>query len=159
MPQNLRVDGASMGNTGTTDRRVASNTPYRCPNTRSQPHRENATPFRWWRLKYRFGGKEKRLSLGNCGQVFRYVVATGRAERDPPGDLRGALPPVKGAHSHPSLIQQKLPGYSELWIATKTSLPCAAHCVSPLSSLSVLASYAMQSGLTSTWRPLSGVTR
>jgi integrase len=26
------------------------------------------------------------------GQVFRYAVATGRAERDPSGDLRGALP-------------------------------------------------------------------
>ncbi len=37
-------------------------------------------------------------ALGNCGQVFRYSVATGRAERDPSGDLRGALPPVKGEH-------------------------------------------------------------
>ena len=37
-------------------------------------------------------------ALGNCGQVFRYAVATGRAERDPSGDLRGALPPVKGKH-------------------------------------------------------------
>ncbi|TXT25996.1 MAG: Phage integrase [Gallionellaceae bacterium] len=33
--------------------------------------------------------------LANCGQVFRYAVATGRAQRDPSGDLRGALPPVK----------------------------------------------------------------
>lgn len=31
----------------------------------------------------------------NCGQVFRYAVATGRAERDPSGDLRGALPPTR----------------------------------------------------------------
>ncbi len=30
-----------------------------------------------------------------CGQVFRYAVATGRAERDPSVDLRGALPPTK----------------------------------------------------------------
>lgn len=37
-------------------------------------------------------------ALGNCGQVFRYAVATGRAERDPSGDLRGALPAVKGEH-------------------------------------------------------------
>ncbi len=37
-------------------------------------------------------------ALGNCGQVFRYAVATGRAERDPSGDLRGAIPPVKGEH-------------------------------------------------------------
>lgn len=37
-------------------------------------------------------------ALQNCGQVFRYAIATGRAERDPSGDLRGALPPVKGTH-------------------------------------------------------------
>jgi len=29
------------------------------------------------------------------GQVFRYAVATGRAERDPTGDLKGAIPPAK----------------------------------------------------------------
>jgi integrase len=33
-------------------------------------------------------------ALQNCGQVFRYAVATGRAQRDPTGDLRGALPPT-----------------------------------------------------------------
>lgn len=37
-------------------------------------------------------------ALSNCGQVFRYAVATGRATRDPSGDLRGALPPVRGEH-------------------------------------------------------------
>jgi integrase len=37
-------------------------------------------------------------ALGNCGQIFRYAVATGRAVRDPSGDLRGALPPVKEEH-------------------------------------------------------------
>jgi len=35
---------------------------------------------------------------GNCGQVFRYAIATGRAERDPSHDLRGALPPATGSH-------------------------------------------------------------
>jgi integrase len=30
-----------------------------------------------------------------CGQVFRYAIATGRGERDPSGDLKGALAPVK----------------------------------------------------------------
>lgn len=31
-----------------------------------------------------------------CGQIFRYAIATGRVERDPSADLRGALPaPVK----------------------------------------------------------------
>jgi integrase len=33
-------------------------------------------------------------ALQNCGQVFRYAVATGRAQRYPTGDLRGALPPT-----------------------------------------------------------------
>lgn len=32
------------------------------------------------------------------GQVFRYAVATGRAQRDPTGDLRGALPPTVEKH-------------------------------------------------------------
>jgi len=34
----------------------------------------------------------------NCGQIFRYAVATGRAERDPSQDLRGALAPAKTEH-------------------------------------------------------------
>jgi len=34
----------------------------------------------------------------NCSQVFRYAIATGRAERDPAADLRGALPPPAGGH-------------------------------------------------------------
>lgn len=33
-----------------------------------------------------------------CGQVFRYAVATGRAERDTAADLRGALPAAKETH-------------------------------------------------------------
>lgn len=37
-----------------------------------------------------------------CSQVFRYAVATGRAERDPTADLRGAIAPAKARH-HPSV--------------------------------------------------------
>lgn len=33
---------------------------------------------------------------GNCSQIFRYAIATGRADRDPCPDLRGALPPARG---------------------------------------------------------------
>ena len=33
-----------------------------------------------------------------CGQIFRYAVATGRAERDPSAGLKGALPPYKKSH-------------------------------------------------------------
>jgi integrase len=40
--------------------------------------------------------------IGNCGMVFRYAVATGRAERDPSGDLRGALPPAQ-VKNHPTI--------------------------------------------------------
>ena len=36
--------------------------------------------------------------LQNCGQVFRYAVATGCATHDPSVVLRAALPPVKGGH-------------------------------------------------------------
>jgi integrase len=37
-------------------------------------------------------------ALSNCGQVFRYAIATGRTERDPSSNLRGALPPCKSKH-------------------------------------------------------------
>jgi integrase len=33
-----------------------------------------------------------------CGQVFRYAIATGRAQRDTAADLKGALPPHRGKH-------------------------------------------------------------
>ena len=34
----------------------------------------------------------------NCGQVFRYAIATGRVDRDPSADLKGALAPVVATH-------------------------------------------------------------
>ena len=37
-----------------------------------------------------------------AGQVFRYAVATGRARRDPSGDLKGALTP-KTEHNHAAI--------------------------------------------------------
>ena len=42
----------------------------------------------------------------NCSQVFRYAIATGRAERDPSADLKGALPPPKTKH-HASITDPK----------------------------------------------------
>ncbi|SIT51340.1 Integrase [Paraburkholderia piptadeniae] len=50
------------------------------------------------RIEERGAHDTAHRALQNCGQVFRYAVATGRAERDPSGDLRGALPPVKHEH-------------------------------------------------------------
>lgn len=43
---------------------------------------------------------------GLIGQVFRYAVATGRAERDPTSDLRGALPQPKERH-YPAIVDPK----------------------------------------------------
>ncbi len=41
-----------------------------------------------------------------AGQVFRYAVATGRAERDPSGDLKGALPQPTEKH-HAAITDPK----------------------------------------------------
>jgi integrase len=37
-------------------------------------------------------------ALQNCGQIFRYAIVTGRADRNPAADLRGALPGTKKKH-------------------------------------------------------------
>ncbi|MEW6132046.1 MAG: integrase arm-type DNA-binding domain-containing protein [Pseudomonadota bacterium] len=47
--------------------------------------------------------------MQSCGQIFRYAVATGRAERDPTSDLRGALQRVKTEHL-PALVEPKAVG-------------------------------------------------
>ena len=43
-------------------------------------------------------GETPRRLRQYCGQIFRYAIATGRAERDPAADLRGALKPHKAQH-------------------------------------------------------------
>lgn len=50
------------------------------------------------RIENRGALETAHRALANCGQVWRYAIATGRAERDLSADLRGALPPVKGEH-------------------------------------------------------------
>ena len=47
---------------------------------------------------------------GRCGQVLRYAVATGRCDRDPSVDLRGALPAAKGGHFAATTEPAKLAG-------------------------------------------------
>lgn len=61
------------------------------------------------RIEARGALETAHRALHNCGQVFRYAVATGRAERDPSGDLRGALPPVKEKH-HASVTDPQAVG-------------------------------------------------
>ena len=47
--------------------------------------------------------------LQNCGQVMRYAIATGRADRDPVADLRGALPASPDKH-HAAITEPKAVG-------------------------------------------------
>lgn len=44
-----------------------------------------------------------------CGQVFRYAISTGRADRDPSADLRGALTPTEPVH-HAAITDPKKAG-------------------------------------------------
>lgn len=50
------------------------------------------------RIEKRGAVETAHRALQNCGQVFRYAIATGRAARNPVPDLQGALPPVKPVH-------------------------------------------------------------
>ena len=50
-------------------------------------------------------------ALQTCGQIFRYAIATGKAERDISADLRGALKTRKKenySHLNPSWYATKL---------------------------------------------------
>jgi integrase len=57
---------------------------------------ELLTVFR--RLETRGKHETAHRTKQRCGQVFRYAIATGRAERDPTADLRGALAPLVVKH-------------------------------------------------------------
>lgn len=50
------------------------------------------------RIEQRGAVETAHRAQQNCGQVFRYAVATGRATSDPSRDLRGALTPWKPQH-------------------------------------------------------------
>lgn len=50
------------------------------------------------RIETRGAFETAHRALSNCGQVFRYAIATGRTERDLSYDLRGALEPVTKQH-------------------------------------------------------------
>ena len=50
------------------------------------------------RVESRGAHETAHRALQVCGRVFRFAVATGRAERDPSRDLGGALAPTKEKH-------------------------------------------------------------
>lgn len=61
------------------------------------------------RIEQRGRNETAHRALQNCGRVFRYAVATGRAERDITRDLLGALAPVVERH-HASIVEPKAVG-------------------------------------------------
>lgn len=62
------------------------------------------------RIESRGALETAHRALACCGQVFRYAVATGRAESDPTGDLRGALPPVRKDKHFAAITEPKRVG-------------------------------------------------
>ena len=71
---------------------------------------------------------------GICSLVFRYAIATGRAERDPSADLRGALAPSRGRHhaaqTRPSdvgALMRAINGYQGSFIV-RCALKMSAYC-------------------------------
>lgn len=66
-------------------------------------------------------------ALQNCGQVFRYAIVTGRAERNPAADLRGALPPVKQTPRAAIIEPKAIGGLCGPSTPTKAPLPPSAR--------------------------------
>jgi len=83
------------------------------------------------KIESRGANETAHRALQNCGRVFRYAIATGRAERDPSRDLMGALAPVIGRH-HAAITDPRgvgsllyaIEGYSGSYI-TKCALKLA----------------------------------
>jgi len=78
-------------------------------------------------------GETPRRLRQYCGQIFRYAIATGRATRDPAGDLRGALKPHKPRH-HAAVVEPKAVGELLRAIGGYAGEPvtCAALRLAPL---------------------------
>ncbi len=48
-----------------------------------------------------------------CGQIFRYAIVTGRAERDPSADLRGALQSPGRPRGHKAMALDEVPTFMQ----------------------------------------------
>ena len=62
-----------------------------------------------------------KRTLQYAGQVFRYAIVTGRAERDISGDLKGALASTSTSH-HAYLDEQELPKFLREFASNKANL-------------------------------------
>jgi len=93
------------------------------------------------RIEKRGVRETERRALVACGQVFRYAVASARAERDPSGDLRGALPPVNAEHFAAITEPDQLGGILNALDAYRGTLPvrCAIDIVAQRLNLTMSA--------------------
>jgi len=62
------------------------------------------------RIERRGAPEVAHRTLQICGQIFRYAIVTGRMNRSPAGDLRGALRPTKHGH-YAALDTKELPDF------------------------------------------------
>lgn len=81
------------------------------------------------KIEKRGANEMARRTQQYCGQIFRYAVVTGRAERNPAADLRGALKPPKRTHFaaiEPSELPEFLAALSEnnarLFVQTRLAI-------------------------------------
>ncbi len=61
------------------------------------------------RLEARGKHETAHRTKQRAGQIFRYAIATGKADRDPTADLRGALAPIV-ATNHPAITDPRAVG-------------------------------------------------
>ncbi len=57
------------------------------------------------KIEKRGAHEMSRRAMQYCGQIFRYAIVTGRAERNPTADLKDGLKPVK--HGHFAALEAK----------------------------------------------------
>ena len=62
------------------------------------------------RIEERGALETAHRTLANCGQIIRYAIATGRAERDISADLKGALPPFRNKKHLAAVTEPKKVG-------------------------------------------------
>ena len=62
------------------------------------------------RIEARGALETAHRTLSVCGRIFRYAVASGLADRDPSGDLKGALPPYRKDNHFAAITDPKQVG-------------------------------------------------
>jgi len=74
------------------------------------------------RIEKRGVSQVPRIALQKCGKIFRYAIATGRAERDPAADLKDALLPAKKVTHFPTFTDPEKVGRLLLDIDSYTGI-------------------------------------